>query len=135
MIIDYYAVRKQRIEVPEMYTLSPHGRYWYQHGVNRNAVIALVLAAVIADSSAMLPARSGLANFSWFIGMFFGAFFYFLLASRRPSAGGDRPPLTMTQSECLFPQVWSLFNHRVEIDGRLRGFRGSNKQTFRITNQ
>jgi NCS1 family nucleobase:cation symporter-1 len=66
--------------------MSPHGRYWYRHGVNRNAVIALILAAVIAVSSAMLPALSGLANFSWFIGMFFGAFFYFLLARRRISA-------------------------------------------------
>jgi nucleobase:cation symporter-1, NCS1 family len=86
LIIDYYAVRKQRIDVAEMYTMSPHGRYWYRHGVNRNAVIALILAAVIAVSSAMLPALSGLANFSWFIGMFFGAFFYFLLARRRISA-------------------------------------------------
>jgi NCS1 family nucleobase:cation symporter-1 len=48
--------------------------------------IALILAALIAGSPAMLPALSGLANFSWFIGMFCGAFFYFLLAGRRTSA-------------------------------------------------
>lgn len=69
-------------EVPEMYTMSPQGRYWYRHGVNRNAVIARVLAV----ASAMLPALCGRANFSWFVGMFCGAFFYSLLARRYPSA-------------------------------------------------
>ncbi|MBV9488524.1 MAG: NCS1 family nucleobase:cation symporter-1 [Verrucomicrobia bacterium] len=86
LIIDYYAVRKQRIEVTELYTMSPAGRYWYRGGVNPRAVLALVLAATIAVCSAMVPALAGLANFSWFIGVLFGAFFYYLLMRRSPVA-------------------------------------------------
>ncbi len=85
LIVDYYLVRKQKVTVPDMYTMSPEGRYWYRGGVNLNAVLALVLAAVVAIASAMVPALASLANFSWFIGVFFGALFYFGLM-RRPSA-------------------------------------------------
>ncbi|HEY0793031.1 MAG TPA: NCS1 family nucleobase:cation symporter-1 [Chthoniobacterales bacterium] len=82
LIVDYYLVRKQRVELSDMYTMSPQGRYWYRSGVNPSAVLALVVAAAIAVSSAMVPALAPLANFSWFIGVFCGGIVYFLLMSR-----------------------------------------------------
>jgi len=60
--------------------MSPAGRYWYENGVNRKALYALVPAAAIAVVCVIVPALHALANFSWFIGVALGALFYRLLA-------------------------------------------------------
>jgi NCS1 family nucleobase:cation symporter-1 len=64
--------------------MSPAGRYWYDNGVNRTAIYALVPAALIAILCVIVPALHGLANFSWFIGVGLGGLFYRLLARPVP---------------------------------------------------
>lgn len=43
MIADYFIIRKQKIEVSQLYTGSPEGSYWYWHGFNWRAIIAWVV--------------------------------------------------------------------------------------------
>src|SRR6476620_11636534 len=38
LIADYYIVRKQRIDVDALYTMSPKGEYWYSGGYNPKAI-------------------------------------------------------------------------------------------------
>ena len=76
LIVDYFIVKRQQIALDELYSMSPDGRYWYTGGVNRRAVVAVLLAAVIAVACVMLPALAPLANFSWFIGAALGAACY-----------------------------------------------------------
>jgi NCS1 family nucleobase:cation symporter-1 len=80
ILVDFYLIKRQQIEVDAMFTMSPAGRYWYDGGVNRKAVLALVPAALIAILCVIVPSLHGLANFSWFIGVGFGAVFYWALA-------------------------------------------------------
>jgi NCS1 family nucleobase:cation symporter-1 len=82
LIVDYYLIKRQKIAVDDMFSMSPNSRYWYENGVNRKAVYALVPAAAIAVLCVIVPALHELANFSWFIGVALGALFYFGLARR-----------------------------------------------------
>lgn len=67
LLVDYYLVKKRSVTVPDLYTLSPNGRYWYQNGVNMKAVYALVPASLIGFATALLPALSPFAHFSIFV--------------------------------------------------------------------
>jgi NCS1 family nucleobase:cation symporter-1 len=80
LIVDFYLIKREQIDVDAMFTMSPTGRYWYDNGVNRKAVAALVPAAVIAIACVLVPALHPLANFSWFIGVAIAAVVYRLLA-------------------------------------------------------
>jgi NCS1 family nucleobase:cation symporter-1 len=44
LIADYWIVRRQQLSLPDLF--APDGRYRYTNGVNRRAVIALVLAVL-----------------------------------------------------------------------------------------
>jgi NCS1 family nucleobase:cation symporter-1 len=80
LIVDYFLVKRQKIVLDDLYTVSPTGSYWYRNGVNYRAVAALLPAAVIAVACVMVPALDGMANFSWFIGAGLAALFYRVLA-------------------------------------------------------
>jgi NCS1 family nucleobase:cation symporter-1 len=79
LIVDFYLVKRQQIAVDDMFSMSSSGRYWYESGVNRQAMLALAAAAIIAVLCVMLPQLHPLANFSWFVGVGFSALFYWLL--------------------------------------------------------
>ena len=48
LIADYYLIRKQKIVVDDLFTMSKTGNYWYTKGYNPVAVIATVVGAVLA---------------------------------------------------------------------------------------
>lgn len=76
LVVDFYLVKRGRLAVDDLYTVSPSGAYWYRDGVNWRAVAALLPAALIAVLCVMVPTLTGAANFSWFIGAALGALFY-----------------------------------------------------------
>ncbi|MFI5779830.1 NCS1 family nucleobase:cation symporter-1 [Nocardia sp. NPDC051570] len=88
LIADYYLVRKQRVVVDDLFTLSPHGTYWYRRGYNPAAITATLLGTTAAvfpvltagDVTGMYTA----AQYSWFIGCGIGLIGYRLLATRGP---------------------------------------------------
>ena len=47
IFVDYYLVKKGKIDVAGLYRKGPVSPYWYQGGVNRNAIKAFVPAAGI----------------------------------------------------------------------------------------
>lgn len=80
LIIDYYLIRRQEIDVPDLFSCCPEGRYWYRRGVNPAAIKALVPAALISIVCIVTPGLNALANFSFFIGMFSSGALYYWLA-------------------------------------------------------
>ena len=76
LLADFYLVKKQKIEVDDLYTLDTKGLYWYKNGYNHSAFYALIPASLIPILCVLLPQLSGLANFTWFIGMGFGFVIY-----------------------------------------------------------
>jgi NCS1 family nucleobase:cation symporter-1 len=82
LIVDFYLMKRGKLNVDELYTTSENGRYWYSNGVNWRAVAALLPAAAIAVACVMIPSLQGMANFSWFIGAGLAGLFYRMIADK-----------------------------------------------------
>jgi nucleobase:cation symporter-1, NCS1 family len=46
MIADYWLLRRQRLDITDLYSSDPAGRYWYTAGFNWRAIAAVVVAVV-----------------------------------------------------------------------------------------
>lgn len=90
LMVDYYLVRRGRVDVEALYRTGEAEPYWYQGGVNRLAVGVFVISAAVAALIALVPAFSALAPFSWFVGAGFSGAMYWALARR----GVERTPET-----------------------------------------
>ncbi len=85
VMADYWLLRKQRINVPELYTTDPKGTYFYSRGINLRALGALIPSAAISLVFAFVPSLKAFSAFSWFIAAGLGAVIYFVLADRSRS--------------------------------------------------
>ena len=83
VMADYWLARRSKINVPDLFTESPEGAYYYTNGVNLRAVAAFVPTAGAALVMAFVPAMGVVAEYSWFIGAALGAVVYLLVADRR----------------------------------------------------
>lgn len=88
LVADYYLLRRQEIDVDDLFSSSPTGRYHYTNGWNRNAIYAFGLAAVFSVATVWVPALSQLSGYGWVIGAVLGGALHlvFMRAARRPQA-------------------------------------------------
>lgn len=88
MIADYYFIRKQYLVTEELYDHA--GRYRFNNGFNRNAIIALLAGIVpnipgflvtikVIASDAVPVWISQLYNYAWFVGFFISGVVYIAL--------------------------------------------------------
>jgi NCS1 family nucleobase:cation symporter-1 len=88
MIADYYFIRKQQLEVNDLY--KPNGRYSYKNGFNPRAIVALLagiipnipgfLAEIKVISKTSMPAWiPELYHYAWFAGFFISGIVYIAL--------------------------------------------------------
>ncbi|SCB72034.1 nucleobase:cation symporter-1, NCS1 family [Pseudarthrobacter enclensis] len=82
VMADYWLIRKGKVNVPELYTASPAGTYFYRNGVNPRAITAMVPAAVVALGIAFIPALAAVAPFAWFFAASIAAGVYWFVADR-----------------------------------------------------
>jgi NCS1 family nucleobase:cation symporter-1 len=66
VIVDYFLIKKKEIDVDSLYTESPQGRYWYEGGINKKSVYALLIAGFSAIIATFVVTE--LANYALFIG-------------------------------------------------------------------
>lgn len=90
IICDYFLVRRQQIDLHDLYSEDPRGQYWYRNGFNVRALVALIAAGVISLAISQLGMFKGIAAFSWFFGAFAGGLFHYLL-SRTGSVAAQAP--------------------------------------------
>lgn len=81
LVIDYFYFKRSRVDLRDLYSPDRGGRYYYQAGINVNALIAFVPAAVIALCIALVPVPllQTLAPFSWFIAAPLGSLCYWVV--------------------------------------------------------
>jgi len=88
MIADYYFIRKQELNVPELY--SHKGRYHFTNGFNGYAIVALLLGIIPNVPGFLLQIKviakdavplwiSDLYNYAWFVGFFLSGIIYMAL--------------------------------------------------------
>lgn len=90
LLVDYYLIKKQQIDVDALFDDGPSGRYYYSGGINWTAVKALVPATLMGVAITFTPLLQPMANFAWFTGCFLGAVLYFALARGEPTPQLDK---------------------------------------------
>ena len=79
MMVDYYLLRKGRLNVPDLY--REHGQFRFNNGWNVKAFIALfvgmVFSSILPTFTSLLPSWWGL--YGWFFGVLIGGTTYALL--------------------------------------------------------
>ena len=87
-LADFYLVRKQKIVVDDLFTMSKTANYWYKGGYNPAAVAATVVGALLAMAPVLLGGMvwgmTGASQYSWFIGCGVAFGLYYVLATRGP---------------------------------------------------
>ena len=96
IVVDYYLVKRGRIEVDGLYREGTSSAYWYKGGVNPEALYAFVPAAIISLIFALIPAFGIISPFSWFVGAGIAGGLYWIIARRHkalasPERGGSSP--------------------------------------------
>ena len=100
LIADYYLVRRQRVILDDMFTMSESGTYWYKKGYNPAAIISTVVGALVAMIPVILKAQpfgldvwgmAGAAQYSWFLGMGVGFVCYLGLSAGARRANRTAP--------------------------------------------
>lgn len=92
LIVDYYLIRKQQLNVNELY--QSNGQYSFGNGFNGKAIIALLLGILpnlpgfllqlkVVSSTAFPVWISDLYNYAWFVGFFVSGVVYWLLMKRK----------------------------------------------------
>ncbi|MFG2447200.1 NCS1 family nucleobase:cation symporter-1 [Nocardia fluminea] len=92
LICDYYLVRRQKVVVDDLFTMSEQGTYYYAKGYHPAAVIATAVAAAVAVFPVLansLPGMHTAAQYSWFIGCGVGFAVYYLLTGTERTAAAE----------------------------------------------
>lgn len=83
IVVDYYLVRRSRVNLIELYSESPEAAYHYYRGINPRAIAAFLPAALIAIVLALVPGFATYSPFSWFVGAGLAGAIYFIISNRR----------------------------------------------------
>jgi NCS1 family nucleobase:cation symporter-1 len=81
MIVDYYVVRRRKVDTRALFSPGPDGRYHYKRGTNYVALAAFIPSACIAVIVAVVPTFANAAPFSWYIGALVAGMTYWFLAT------------------------------------------------------
>jgi NCS1 family nucleobase:cation symporter-1 len=83
IFVDYYLVKRGRVDVDALYREGAGTPYWYQGGVNRRAVVVFAISAAVAAVVALVPTFKAFSPFSWFVGAGLSAVLYWAVERRR----------------------------------------------------
>lgn len=82
MIVDYYLIKNQELDIQQLFSTDPKGEYYYNNGWNHRALVALGIAAIFAIATVWHPALSDLSGFGWIIGAALGGSIHCLLSDK-----------------------------------------------------
>ena len=94
LTLDYFYYKRSRVDLRDLYSPNPEGRYFYRGGLNTDALLGFIPAAIVALCIALVPAFSKVSPFSWFIAAPLGALCYWIVQTLRgnkplPAGSGD----------------------------------------------
>lgn len=79
LVVDYYLVRRQKLDLQQLFSTDPDGLYYYDSGWNTKALIAFAIAAIFSVASVWVPALQAMSGFAWLFGAAIGGLFHYLL--------------------------------------------------------
>lgn len=91
VVTDYYLVKKEQVDIQQLFSSDPNGAYYYDNGWNKKSIIAFCLGGVFSVSSVWVPTLQFLSGYAWVIGACLGAIFYYFLMGGSAVAKGNAP--------------------------------------------
>ena len=82
MVADSYLLKKQKIDIQQLFSTDPAGEYYYDGGWNKRALIALAISAIFAVATVWHPTLAALNGFGWIIGAALGAILHMVLSRK-----------------------------------------------------
>ena len=94
MITDYYIIKKEKLNVNDLFSESPRGRYHYEGGFNKKGMIAWILSGYIAVGTVwpnilvlglgdFFANLGGGGGYAWMIGAALGAVIHLAISNRK----------------------------------------------------
>jgi len=83
MIVDYYVIKKGRIDVNQLFSSKKSGKYYYNDGWNQKAFVAWAIAGVFSVLTVWHPALSGLGGYAWIIGAALGTILHLMMSAKK----------------------------------------------------
>jgi NCS1 family nucleobase:cation symporter-1 len=80
MIVDYYLIRRRRLELKDLYEAG--GAYRYHRGFNPAALLATACGCLAAWGGLIIPQLRPLFDYAWFTGLFVAGGVYYGLMRR-----------------------------------------------------
>lgn len=82
MIADYYLVKKQTLDIDDLFSASENGKYFYNNGWNSRALIAFIIPSIFSVTTVWMPKLAFLSGFAWVIGAILGAIIYLIIMKK-----------------------------------------------------
>jgi len=94
MIVDYYVIKKEKINVDALFDASPKGKYHYNGGFNRKGMLAWLISGYIAVGSVwpnilfaglddFFANLGGGGGYAWMIGAALGAIIHLVISGKK----------------------------------------------------
>jgi NCS1 family nucleobase:cation symporter-1 len=94
MIVDYYIIKKEKLNVDDLFSAKPKGRYHYDGGFNKKAMLAWLLSGYIAIGSVwpnilfaglgdFFANLGGGGGYAWMIGASLGAIIHLAISGKK----------------------------------------------------
>ena len=83
MIVDYYVIKNQRLDVNQLFSTKKGGKYYYNDGWNQKAFVAWAIAGVFSVLTVWHPALSGLGGYAWIIGAALGTVLHLMMSGKK----------------------------------------------------
>jgi len=77
IVADYYLVRRQHLDLQQLFSTERSGIYHFNAGWNRKAMIAFGVSAVFSVASVWVPGLESLSGFAWLLGALFGGVLHY----------------------------------------------------------
>ena len=94
MIVDYYVIKKEKIDVDALFDASPKGKYHYNGGFNRKGMLAWLISGYVAIGSVwpnilfaglddFFANLGGGGGYAWMIGAALGAIIHLVISGKK----------------------------------------------------
>jgi NCS1 family nucleobase:cation symporter-1 len=82
MVIDYYLIKKTKLDNNEIFSSNTNGLYFYSNGWHLKAIYSLFLGFIFSASTIWNQSLMSFYSYSWIIGAFISSLTYYLIASK-----------------------------------------------------
>lgn len=79
LVVDYYLIKRQHIDMNDLFSDSPNGAYYYYKGWNIRGLIAFAIGAIFSIATILVPVLTKLEGYGFLLGAALGGIVYWLL--------------------------------------------------------